>query len=344
MTSERARPPVPPEQPPEDEVMACLLRLAGPREAAAQKRTGRVRAEVRTVWRKEVRGVRRRRFVFRAAALAAAAALVLAVGYGWWRPSRPLPVSDGPIATLLRAVGSLHASDGGAVTLGLTLKPGSGLETGADGRAALALADGVTVRLDSDTHVRLLSGPVLRLDRGALYIDSGPGRKRQGALEIKTDLGLVRDIGTQFEVRMQGDELRLSVRDGIAMLVRDDRTFSAPAGTRLLVRPGGAVETGAVPMQGPDWDWVLAIAPPFELEGSTLARYLDWLARETGWRVEFADRSMAGRASSIVLHGSVAGIRPDETPAAVLPTCGFAHRLSDGTLTLERQPGAAGAL
>jgi len=340
MTSDRNRPPA---EPPDDDPIARLLRLAGPREAAAQKRTGRVRAEVKTRWRTEVRSVRRRRGLFRVAvALAAAAALVLAVGYGWWHPARPSPVADGAIATLLRAVGSLHGSDGGAVTLGLSLRAGSGLETGTDGRAALALAGGATVRLDSDTHVRILSGPVLQLDRGALYIDTGKERTRGAGVEIRTDLGLVRDVGTQFEVRMQGDELRVSVREGVATLVRDDRSFSAPAGTRLLVRPGGAVETGAAPMQGPDWDWVLAIAPAFELEGRTLASYLDWLTRETGWRVEFTDRSIAGRASTIILHGSVAGLRPDETPSAVLPTCGLRHRLVEGTLTIERQSEGGG--
>src|SRR5207249_9530391 len=112
------------------------------------------------------RSVRRRRGLFRvAAAVAAAAALVLAVGYGWWHPAPRSPVADGPIATLLRAVGSLHGSDGGAVTLGLSLRAGSGLETGTDGRAALAVTGGATVRLDSDTHVRILAGPVLQLDR-----------------------------------------------------------------------------------------------------------------------------------------------------------------------------------
>jgi len=155
-------------------------------------------------------------------------------------------------------------------------------------------------------------------------------------------MGLVRDVGTQFEVRLEGNELRLSVREGVANLIRAGQTFAAPAGTRLLVRTGGAVETHAVPRQGPEWDWVLAIAPRFDLEGRTLAEYLDWITRETGWRVEYAEPAIARDASTIVLHGSITGLRPDQTPLAVLPTCGLRHRLTDGTLTIERQAGAAG--
>jgi len=194
------------------------------------------------------------------------------------------------------------------------------------------------VRLDSETRVRLLSGPVLQLDRGAVYIDSDPGRPRRAAVEINTPMGLVRDVGTQFEVRLENTELRVSVREGLATLVRAGQTFTAPAGSRLLVRAGGQVETSAAPSQGPDWDWVLAIAPPFDLEGRTLAQYLDWITRETGWRVDFADPAIARNASTIVLHGSIAGLRPDETPMAVLPTCGLSHRLTDGTLTIAAAP------
>ena len=327
----------------EDDPIALLLRLAGPREAAAQKRSGRVRSEVWAHWRTEVRTVRRRRMIFRATvALGAAAAVVVVIARGPWNPNRTFRGAGGPVASLLRAEGSFRLTGGRSLAIGASLLAGSELETGARGRAALALPGGHSVRLDSETRVRLLSGPALQLDRGALYVDSGPGRPRPTAVEIRTEMGLVRDVGTQFEVRLEGNELRLSVREGVANLTRAGQTFAAPAGTRLLVRTGGAVETHAVPRQGPEWDWVLAIAPRFDLEGRTLAEYLDWITRETGWRVEYAEPAIARDASTIVLHGSITGLRPDQTPLAVLPTCGLRHRLTDGTLTIERQAGAAG--
>ena len=326
----------------EDDPIALLLRLAGPREAAAQKRSGRVRSEVWAHWRAEVRTVRRRRMIFRATVSLAAAAAVVVIARGPWNPNRTFRGAGGPVASLLRAEGSFRLTGGRSLAIGASLLAGSELETGARGRAALALPGGHSVRLDSETRVRLLSGPALQLDRGALYVDSGPGRPRPTAVEIRTEMGLVRDVGTQFEVRLEGNELRLSVREGVANLTRAGQTFAAPAGTRLLVRTGGAVETHAVPRQGPEWDWVLAIAPRFDLEGRTLAEYLDWITRETGWRVEYAEPAIARDASTIVLHGSITGLRPDQTPLAVLPTCGLRHRLTDGTLTIERQAGAAG--
>jgi ferric-dicitrate binding protein FerR (iron transport regulator) len=325
-------------RPPEDDPIARILEQAGPRPAAPHEGAQRVRAAVRAHWRKETGAAPRRRApVWIAASLAAAAAVVIVVAWGVWSRGQRPPGAETPIATLLRSEGSIRLADGAPLRAGDTLAPGASIETAADGRAALALVDGSSLRLDSGTHVRLLPGPTLDLEQGGIYVDSGPGQARRAFLEVRTRLGVVRDIGTQFEIRLMGDELWLSVREGLATLARAGRSFAAPAGRRLVAGATG-VESRA--LQGPDWTWVLAIAPAFEMEGKTLHEYLDWLARETGWRVEFLDPAIAREVSTVVLHGSVADLRPDETPAAVLPTCGLRHRLSDGTLLIERLDGS----
>ena len=240
-----------------------------------------------------------------------------------------------PVATIVRAEGRVLRLDGRAAEPGGFLDASAGLTTGADGRAALRTASGVSVRVDRETELRFQSAAVLVLARGGIYVDTESSAK-PGAVEVRTPLGTISDVGTQFEVRLADDELRLAVRTGAASLTRDGRRSPAPAGTRLRVEAGGAVETSKVPLDGADWDWVQAIAPPFELEGRTLGDYLDWLERETGRRVTFADPSIAGPSRAIVLHGSTAGIRPGDTPDAVLPACGLRHRLDDGVLIVER--------
>src|SRR5262249_15559415 len=137
----------------------------------------------------------------------------------------------------------------------------------------------------------------------------------------------VRDVGTQFEVRLANDGLEVRVREGVAALQRDHRSYAALAGTRLRVDQGGTVESHSIGTEEAVWDWVQTIAPPFDLEGHTLGDYLDWLSRETGWTVGYADPSIAPSLATVILHGSTSGLRPDQTPAAVLPTCGLRHRL-----------------
>ena len=108
----------------EDDPIALLLRLAGPREAAAQKRSGRVRSEVWAHWRAEVRTVRRRRMIFRATVSLAAAAAVVVIARGPWNPNRTFRGAGGPVASLLRAEGSFRLTGGRSLAIGASLQIG----------------------------------------------------------------------------------------------------------------------------------------------------------------------------------------------------------------------------
>ncbi len=336
--------PRPPEGagPPDDGV-GRLIHLAGARPAVPEERLARVRTVVHGHWRRTVSRERRRGLAMRLGLpLATAAAVAILVGAGLLLRDRVRGsgASMAPVATIVRAEGRVLRLDGRAAEPGGFLDASAGLTSGADGRAALRTGSGASVRVDRGTELRLPAAGVLELERGAIYVDTGSFGAR-GAIEVRTPLGTIADLGTQFEVRLADDGLRLAVRSGAASLTRDGHTSSAPAGTRLRVDAGGAVETSKVLLDGEDWDWVQAIAPPFEIEGRTLGDYLDWLERETGRRVSFADPSIAVSSRAIVLHGSTAGIRPGDTPDAVLPACGLRHRLDDGVLVVERAGGGA---
>src|SRR2546425_11972012 len=268
----------PPEEPESvessDDAIARLIRLAGPRPPAPQERTARVRDIVHARWREAVRRDRRRIVVLVAAPLAAA--IIVVIGAGFWLRDR-IGATGARAATVARTEGRVLLRDGRVAEPGGILVAGAGLTTGPDGRAALRLDAGPSVRLDTGTELRLVSTRVLELRRGGVYVDTGPRSSRASAapavgaegpaspIEIRTTLGRVHDVGTQFEVRLTDDTLRVSVREGIAALSRDDRAYAVPAGTRLRVDPRGAVETGTIALRGGDWEWVLAVAPPFEL-------------------------------------------------------------------------------
>lgn len=349
--------PLEPERP--DDPVARLIRLAGPRESAPADRAARVRDAVHARWREAVLRERRHRGLVRTAQIAAG--VLLAVGTVLWLRGR-IPTAGDPAASIIKVNGRALANGRpiGPTGVGLSarsLTAGAEIATGPDGRVALGLQGGPSVRLDTDTEVRLVSAGVVELRRGALYVDTGShvaagaGADRRlsvdarGAVEtirILTGLGRVRDVGTQFEVRLAAGALHVSVRDGVAILERDDRAYAAGMGRRLSVDARGAVETSTVALRGADWDWVLAVAPPFDLEGRTLRDYLDWLSRETGWNVTYADPSIGSGAATTILHGSTSGLRPDETLAVVLPTCGLDHRLDGETLVIERPSGGGG--
>jgi ferric-dicitrate binding protein FerR (iron transport regulator) len=176
------------------------------------------------------------------------------------------------------------------------------------------------------------------LESGGVYADSGQGRAQTTSIEVLTPLGSVRDIGTQFEVRVTDDSSRVRVREGAVEMEHPGGVEIARAGFEIEVDDAGNVRRGEVPIVGPDWEWAASIAPPFDLDGATLSEFLAWVSRETGLRVVYQDAAMATAAPGISLSGEVDGLSPREALAAVLPTCGMSHRVEGGEVFLSPGP------
>jgi hypothetical protein len=336
-----------------------LIEAAGPRPEVPEEDLGAIVAAARAEWhsRWESRGeaARRRRWGL-AAAAGIAAVLVLAVGLAaWWRarpaaPGGPAPeavalieAAAGPVELAAGEAAPVPAGEGERVAAGSWVHTG-GEEAGALGRASLRLASGATLRLDAGTRLRLTSASVLELERGAVYVDTAGATSPTGALEVRTALGTARDVGTRFAVRLLGGEggaLRVQVRDGAVEVERRGRTYRAGVGDELVVRGAEPVERREVSPHGSDWEWVIAAAPPFELEGRSLRELLDWVSRETGWRILYEDEALEAGADEIVLHGSAEGLRADQAAFAVLPGAGLEGELGGGVLLVRRPSGSS---
>jgi hypothetical protein len=321
----------------DEETTIRLLRLAGTRAEVRPSRQARVKRAFLDECRASARArVRRRRTLIAAGILAAAAALVVALRL---QSPRLTVIPDRPIvARVERMEGGgarLMAERASPVELQLAhdVRADDWVETGTDGRAALRLAEGASVRLDRASRARFLSATTLELKAGAVYVDSGPASP---ALEIRTDLGNVRDVGTQFEVRRDASTLRVRVRAGLVEVRRGAETSSARPGTEVIVDSRGVVSRPFA-SYGPEWAWAATLAPAFESEGQALDAFLQHLCREQGWTLTYADSKLARDASGMILHGSTKGLQPLEALAVVLATTGLTHRLENGELQVARQ-------
>lgn len=317
-----------------DEGIARLLRLAGHRPPIPEWDAAVVKRAAREEWREKVRTRARRAFALRAGGLLAAAVLAMALGLRLWPPVPEEVASVEAIVgsvQILPAPGGEHGNTLFAGTVVATSRAASGA------RAALRLAGGTAVRLDEETRLELVSATVLALEQGAVYVDSGGG----AAVEVRTPLGVARDIGTRFEVRLEAaagaeSSLRIRVRDGVVDLRRGGGSERAGAGAELVVRADGSVERGSAPAYGPDWDWVLASAPAFDIEGRPLRELLDWFAREGGWELRFADAESEGLAA-FTMHGSLAGSEPETGMESLLRGNGLSYRFEGGALIVEKR-------
>lgn len=316
----------------ESEPLDRLFRFAGRRPAAPEHVVQEVKRVTRPAWQAKVQAVaqaRRRRRLW----TLAAAVLLVSAGLLLLRLS-PAPVAPARVATVELTAGTVGASSAaGGVTIGTELDAGSVIETGAGSFATLRLAGGTSARLDAGTVLRLASASALELERGAVYLDTGTVAGT--TLEVVTPYGVARDIGTQFEVRVLEGALEIRVREGEVELDLGTAAHTAAAGVGLTLA-GGEVVRETIPPHGPAWGWILQTSPPFELDGRTLGEFLDWVSRETGWQILFADAGLEREVRDTVVRGSITGVRPDQALDLVLPSSGLRYRLEDGTAVIEQ--------
>jgi len=333
----------------EAEVRRALAE-AGPRPPLADDDVAAIEAAARQAWQRKVAEVRDEETSARMAGtarrasrwlrIAAVLLFALVAVVVWWTRDGG-PTGEAAVARVESVDGALWIVGENGETpaaVGEAIPAGSALHGEAGGRASLRLASGTVVRLDEGSRLALRDANRLSLTAGAVYVDTDGGRGT--AVTIETPLATVRDVGTSFTVRLTGSaeatRVEVAVRDG-EVEVANGRTFGLTAGEAATVAADGTVERRSDPGFGPDWAWVLDAAPPYAVEGESLEEFLAWVEAETGWRVAYADPALAARANEIVLHGDIAGLRPDQAPFAVLPAANLAAELEDGVLTVRRR-------
>lgn len=335
-------PPTDPTEHGEDDIVAQLMRQAGPRPSMPESVSGDLRQRTRNHWQGMVarRKAQKRRHLW----VAAAAGLALAVtGWFTWQQafqrSSPSPATIARVESLVGTVQELteeatEQTVGQDLVVGQTLAAGAVIETAEGGLSALLLNGGAALRLDTASRVRLLADGGLVLERGAVYIDAGTVA---ASVTVQTPFGLARDIGTQFEVRLDDDAWQVAVREGEVRVELVSGHHTALAGERLYLTSEGAVTRRSESPHADRWAWAREAAPSVDLGGKTLAEALHWMVRETGWKLAFEDPELEAEVQRIQVYGSVGDLRPGEVPE-LLPSAGLESALADGLLTIRRGP------
>jgi len=300
----------------DDAEIAELLQKVGTRIEPSAQMMEQVQAAVHAEWREVVVARQRRRtFVW------AVAASVCALAVGAAIVVRVADQQGESIATLQRSDGEIFLASDGAhwarMSAGQRIAVGDSIRS--DARAALQLDSGLAVRLDRGTAFKVTADDRLVLNVGALYVDAAPG-VTSDSLAIETHAGVVRHLGTQYQVRTRIDGIDVSVREGRVMIENSKSSNIATAGERLEISMQGSVQRGRISPADEEWRWASEAAPTFAIENTSLAVFLHWIARETGRTLVYASPRAESIAGSEILHGSIDGLAPDVALAAVLAT------------------------
>ena len=316
----------------EKDIVESLLRAAGRRAEPPQEVHRQVFAAASAAFREKSARRRQGRWV---AFAAAAAVLMLAVAavLQWTTPAD----DRGVLARVERSVGGVEqatgdewqAIDGSRASLG----PGARLRKLAHGRAALTLAGGESLRLAGDTEVMLDAPGRIYVQRGTVYVDSG-ARAAAARLEIVTPAGTARDLGTQFELQVDGAALRLRVREGIVAIDHGGQSHTGSAGEQIAIGPLGGVSRERIAPDSPAWEWAESIAPAPDMDGKPANLLIAWVARETGRRLRYESPFIEQRAATVILHGNIRNLAPLAALEAMLATTDLECVLQGDTMEI----------
>lgn len=318
-----------------DDPVEVLLRQAPPRERPDPRLEQALRDRLRGEWR-ELTGRRKRRR--RVLVTAMAASLLLALIAVLRAPPEPGPRTLVAVATVERIRGQFIAAPAnGGVTRRLTpgseLHPDERIAGDAGSGMALRWNDGPSIRVDQRSALTIETGGAIQLESGVVYVDTNGIDSASDPLVITTPAGQVRHLGTRYMIAVDGDTTEVSVRAGKVELLRQQTAIEVDSGERLAVSAGGHSRIDAIEVFGPEWDWVEPLADGFDLDGRSLADFLQWVSRETGLSVEYEDVTLEAVAADTELRGSV-DLPPMQALELVLQTSDLIAEVNYGIIRI----------
>jgi ferric-dicitrate binding protein FerR (iron transport regulator) len=160
-------------------------------------------------------------------------------------------------------------------------------------------------------------------------VDLPPVLPRASAFVVRTPLGLVEHLGTQFDVATVDHQIRIRVREGEVRLRRGSDAETVAAGMELLVSKTGPPSLHSISTHDSQWSWIEALQPDYDIENRQLLDFLQWTARETGRKLSFGDDRARDVAERTRLHGSVRGLPPAKALEMVLATTSLRYEFAD---------------
>ncbi len=316
----------------ESDLVESLIRTAGRRAEPPEEAYRQVFAAASAAFREKTARRHERLWLIWAGA-AAVLVLAVAIMLQWTPPG----AERSELARVERVIGGAEQATGDVwQTLDesrASLGTGLRLRTLANGRVALALSGGESLRLAADTEIMLDAPGRLYVQRGTIYVDSGAG-PAASRLEIVTPGGTARDLGTQFELQVAGVALRLRVREGIVAIDRGGRSLTGSAGEQIAIDDLGSVSREAIAPDAEAWQWAESIAPTPDMDGKPATALISWVARETGRRLRYESPIVEQRAATVILHGNIRHLAPLAALEAMLATTDLEYVLQGDTMEI----------
>lgn len=315
-----------------EDVLEELFQHASARERPPRETEQAIRASLHGQWKDMTQGRRRlqRRWLF-----AAAASILIAVFAGsaiFRSPVQVVAEIEVASVEVVRgkvSVGSTAEEDVSSLASLDLLETGQQLSTAHEAGFSAFWQNGIALRVDQNSRVRIISETEIQLASGRVYVDTSRIGSSSADLFVSTPAGPVRHVGTRYMVAVNLGSTSVSVREGQVLLGDDQNT--AAAGERLVRSASGARRRETIPVFGDSWQWTEDLALPFASDGRTVAEFLAWVGHETGRTVRYASPVAESLAAETELHGDI-DIEPMQALELVMQSTDLTSEVMQGTI------------
>tara|TARA_R100000687_G_scaffold75853_1_gene67519 strand:+ start:2003 stop:2983 length:981 start_codon:yes stop_codon:yes gene_type:complete len=240
---------------------------------------------------------------------ALAASVVLAVSAAFYA-LLPAEQAADHLYAVSYSTGSVIANNS-AIGESQALDSGSQIRVTNNAYAELTRRDGTIVRLDSGVLLDIVDSNTVNLRKGRIYIDAEHG----GSLTVTTSHGLVKDIGTIFEVSVNEEELVATVRDGEIYIKTESVSLLSSAqdewGESTTFIPGKPPVSRKIKRSSEYWGWLSSTYAPIDIEDKSLDQVLRRVSRELGVKLVYANPAAEVSAKASILHGKLTIVEGD---------------------------------
>lgn len=275
-----------------------LLKHASPRPVPLPDDEAVARAAVRDEWRQVTARRRSRRRVVQ---YAVAATLLVGI-FGVLNILRTPPVDTVRVASIEKSIGAVFVlgeqSELREVDNEAPLYSGQTIVTSSDAGLALAWVNGGALRIGANTRIEFTDRHSVFLQSGRVYFDSLPDGMGAGVDDddapgfiLRTELGDVFHVGTQYMGEVVDNALVVSVREGEVLV--DGKFYERTIASGEQVSMAGRQQPTVLNVSrfGDAWEWVNRTMPPRDADGETVYEFVAWVSRELGLDFRFDERA-----------------------------------------------------
>ena len=331
-----------PENLQKDELLDSLFEHASTRPRAPAEDEAAIRAATHAEWKKITGQRKRKRYL---ATFGLAASLIVGVILvGILKEQTPTDANPEQLAGVELQTGDVFIRDrqgDNSMARRLashTLYAGQVISTNTDTRLALDWKTGESIRLDENSEIALISVSEIELLAGRVYVDTGQSAQVGTPFVIKTFVGVIQHLGTQYLAGISDNTVTLAVREGQVSLNAVDSEVTVNKGELANIGPAGKMEVTHIEIYGAMWEWANQVTPELKLDGLSVFDFVHWAGRETGREVQFSDAAIQKLAMQTRLRGSV-NLAPDLALELILETSDIEALTSEGRIFLQERTG-----